>query len=142
MTKSKAFQFAALFLVKLLFWNIACSREFPLPQSRKLADLTVIFSTEPEPPRVGENRLRVELLEASNRRVSDARVNFVYSIIPKKAPKGQPAAYFAGIQAQLGPEKIYTAPARLDMAGQWHVVVKVEKSGKLLPPVGFDILVE
>ncbi|WDT73698.1 MAG: FixH family protein (plasmid) [Candidatus Manganitrophus sp.] len=92
------------------------------PQTKKAGDLTLTLSTEPTPPRDGENLLRLKVTDASGKPVENAKVIFSYTMpMPGMKAVKAPAAFKNGQ---------YEGKAKFGMAGTWEVTVLVTPSGK------------
>lgn len=92
------------------------------PPTKKAGDLTLTLSTEPTPPRDGENLLRLKVTDASGKPVENAKVVFSYTMpMPGMKAVKAPAAFKNGQ---------YEGKAKFGMAGTWEVTVLVTPSGK------------
>ncbi|MCG3117840.1 MAG: efflux RND transporter periplasmic adaptor subunit [Candidatus Manganitrophus sp. SA1] len=92
------------------------------PQTRKAGDLTLTLSTEPAPPRDGENLLRLKVIDASGKPVENAKVIFSYTMpMPGMKAVKAPAAFKNGQ---------YEGKAKFGMAGTWEVTAIVTPPGK------------
>lgn len=92
------------------------------PQTKKAGDLTLTLSTEPAPPKEGQNLIRLKVVDASGKPVEDAKVVFSY-IMPMPGMKAAKApASFKNGQ--------YEAKVNFGMAGTWEVTALIGRSGK------------
>ncbi len=90
---------------------------------KKIGGLTLIVSTEPAPPRVGENQIRVKLTDEAGKPVPTAKVLLTYTMpMPGMMPATIPMA--------LGKDGVYEAKANLGMGGQWDLTITVQRAGK------------
>lgn len=90
---------------------------------KKVGTLTLVLSTEPTPPRIGENRIRVTVSDETGKQVSTARVLLTYSMpMPGMLP--------ATIPMEGGKDGMYEAKANLGMGGQWDLTVTVQRAGR------------
>ena len=93
------------------------------PQEKKIQDLTLVLSTQPEKTKAGENLVRVKITDKAGKPVNDANVSFIFNMsMPGMAPsKGE---------GKLSKDGIYEAKANFPMAGAWDVTVSVQRSGQ------------
>lgn len=102
---------------------------------KKTADgLTLGFSTDPTPARMGDNRVHVTITDINNKPVSDAKVQLTYTMpmsgmIPATVP-------MAG-----GEPGMYKAKVNLGMAGQWDLTIEVQRSGQPEVKETFSVMV-
>jgi len=93
------------------------------PMEKKVADLILTLSTQPEKTKAGENIIRLKVADKSGKPVTDAQVSFQYTMampgmVPSKA------------EAKHSKEGSYEVKANFAMAGQWDVTVGVRRSGQ------------
>ena len=93
------------------------------PQEKKVQDLTLSFSTQPEKVKAGENVLRLKITDKAGNPAKDAQVAFQYTMnmqgmVPSKA------------EATLSKDGFYETKANLGMQGEWEVTVMVRRSGQ------------
>ncbi len=93
------------------------------PQEKKVAGITLTFSTAPVPAKVGDNLLRVRLTDGKGETIRNAKVSFSFTM-------PMPGMTDVGAQATLSNEGFYEAKANLGMGGTWHVTVKATIPGK------------
>ncbi|MBA3967421.1 MAG: FixH family protein [Nitrospirales bacterium] len=88
-----------------------------------LADgLALVFSTEPSPPRVGENRMVATVTDATGNPVSRARVRLTYTMpFQNMTPATVPLR-----EEQKG---VYEAIVNLSMGGLWDIQVGITQRG-------------
>src|SRR5882724_9475482 len=94
------------------------------PQAK--AELT----TEPDPPRRGENTFRVKLTDATGAPIAGAEVSVTFSM------PAMPAMGMAAMRMQVPlTEKgngLYEGPGKLDSGGTWQVTVIAKKNGQVV----------
>jgi mono/diheme cytochrome c family protein len=110
------------------------TRTNPFPATQKVDGLTVAFSLEPSPPRVGENTLQVRLTDEKGRSIPDAQVQVSLSM---------PAMQMTGPTLSLRPLKdgTYTGLVLLGMEGAWRAEVTILRPGAKPVRASFDFLV-
>lgn len=92
------------------------------PQTKKTGDLTLTLSTEPTPPKDGENLLRLKVVDPSGKPVENAKVVFSYTMpMPGMKAVKAPASFKNGQ---------YEGKAKFGMAGTWEVTAIVTPPGK------------
>ncbi len=85
--------------------------------ARGAGDLKINLTTTPSPPKVGENRLRIEVKDAAGAPVSNANVEVNTGMAGMPGPK---------LTARAAKDPgIYEATANLGMAGAWTIEVAV-----------------
>ncbi len=90
---------------------------------KKAAGMRIILSTEPSPPRVGDDRIRVQVADEAGKPVLTVKVLLTYTMpIPGMIP--------ATIPMTLGKDDVYEATANLGMGGQWDLTVTVQRVGQ------------
>ncbi|MFN4179765.1 MAG: FixH family protein [Armatimonadota bacterium] len=104
------------------------------PQTRTSDDLTVTFALQPDPPRVGDNKLQVRLTDVKGQPVIDAKVQVKFSM---------PNMRMAGPTVSLRHDKngVYIGSVLLGMEGAWRAEVTVQRSDKKPIVVTFDFIV-
>lgn len=93
------------------------------PMEKKVGDLTLQLSTEPQKTKAGENTLRLKITDKSGKPVTEAQVSFQYTMampgmVPSKA------------EAKHSKDGFYETKANFGMAGQWDVTVNVRRPGQ------------
>jgi Cu(I)/Ag(I) efflux system membrane fusion protein len=93
------------------------------PQEKKVQDLTLTFLTQPDKPKVGENLIRLKIMDKSGAIVKDAQVSFVFNMtMPGMIPsKGE---------GKLAKDGFYETKTVLAMAGEWEVTAVIRRSGQ------------
>jgi Cu(I)/Ag(I) efflux system membrane fusion protein len=101
--------------------------EAPTPMAasdrgRKVDGLTVVLSTDPASPCIGENTIRVTVSDEKDKPLSKATVQLTYTMpMPGMSP--------ATIPMVLAKEGAYEATANLGMGGQWDLTVTIQRVG-------------
>ena len=86
-----------------------------------MGDLIVAFSTIPAKPTVGEDVLRVKLIDAAGGTIRDAVVTFdVTMTMPGMTMMEETAAMT---------RDVYQAHMNFGMAGEWQITVKIQWAG-------------
>jgi membrane fusion protein, copper/silver efflux system len=93
------------------------------PQEKKVNDLALILTTQPEKAKAGENLVRLKITDKAGNVVKDAQVSFAVKMtMPGMAPsKGD---------GKLTKEGFYEAKVNLAMAGGWEVTVLMRRPGQ------------
>ncbi|MBA5867540.1 MAG: efflux RND transporter periplasmic adaptor subunit [Nitrospira sp. CR1.3] len=90
---------------------------------KKTGGLTLVVSTEPASPRIGENQIRVKLTDETGKLMSAAKVLLTYTMpMPGMMPATIPMA--------LGKDGVFEAKANLGMGGQWDLTITVQRPGQ------------
>lgn len=92
---------------------------------KKAGEFDVKVSIDKNPPIVGDNKVEVEIKDASGKYVTDAKVVVDYSM---PAMPGMPAMNYKTDAVVKGDE--YKAVMNLSMSGSWNIAVKITKAGK------------
>lgn len=91
-------------------------------RERKVGGLTVVLSTEPTSPRIGENTIRVTVTDEKGKPLSKANVQLTYTMpMPGMIP--------ATIPMVLTTQGAHEATANLGMGGQWDLTVTIQRAG-------------
>jgi Cu(I)/Ag(I) efflux system membrane fusion protein len=93
------------------------------PAEKKVADMTLSLSTQPEKTKAGENTLRLKIADKGGKPVTDAQVSFQYTMampgmVPSKA------------EAKHSKDGVYESKATFSMSGAWDVTVNVRRPGQ------------
>ncbi len=99
-------------------------------------DLKVQVTTD-RTPASGRNVVTVRLFDRAGRPVTDALVR-VYWMMPPMGTMPLMKGYADAKRSDTG----YRAVMNLENSGGWHIMVKVKRAGRLLPPMRFDINAE
>ena len=101
-------------------------KQSPIRQEKMVGEFAFTLSTDPSPPRVGENRLLVQVTDGSGRAVPNINLTLT-STMP------MPGMPVTTTSLRLREKGLYEASINLGMAGQWDLTVIVQrKSG---PPI-------
>jgi hypothetical protein len=93
------------------------------PQEKTVGTLKLRVSTAPEPAKLGDNTLRIEVKDAQGQPVTDATVALEYTM-------DMPGMMIDKAQASHGGGGVYEAKVRFTMAGPWGVTVSVQRPGQ------------
>jgi Cu(I)/Ag(I) efflux system membrane fusion protein len=93
------------------------------PQEKTAGDLRLRLRTQPDPVKVGDNRLRIEVKDTRGQLVTDAILTLDYTMdMPGMMIDKAQAAHVGG--------GVYEAKLRFAMAGPWGVTVGVQRPGQ------------
>lgn len=87
-------------------------------------DVMIKVSLLNDPPVVGKNKVKIEVMDADGKRVTDAKVRVYYSMVPMKGMT--PMEYKA--RAKLDGDG-YIASLDIMMKGRWEMRFKVKRKG-------------
>jgi len=90
------------------------------PTEKKVGDLTLTLSTQPEKTKPGENILRLKVIDKSGKPVTDAQISFQYTM-------AMPGMVLSKAEGKHSKDGIYETKANLAMAGAWDVTVIVRR---------------
>jgi Cu(I)/Ag(I) efflux system membrane fusion protein len=93
------------------------------PQEKKVQDLTLTLSTQPDKPKAGENLLRLKITDRAGNPVKDAQVSFQYTM-------NMPGMVLSKADAKLSKDGFYETKANMGMMGEWDVTVSVRRPGQ------------
>jgi membrane fusion protein, copper/silver efflux system len=93
------------------------------PMEKKVGDLTLTLSTQPEKTKAGENTLRLKIVDKGGKPVTDAQVSFQYTM-------AMPSMALSKAEAKHSKDGLYETKANFGMAGVWDVTVGVRRSGQ------------
>jgi RND family efflux transporter MFP subunit len=89
---------------------------------KKAGELTLVFSTDPAPVRMGENRIQVTVKDEAGKPVSLPNVLLTFTMpMPGMIP--------ATVPMTQGKQGTYEATVNLGMAGQWDLTITIHRSG-------------
>lgn len=89
---------------------------------KKSGNLTLIFSTDPMPPRMGDNLILVTVKDEADKPVANAKVQLTYTMpMPGMIP--------ATVSMAAGKSGRYEAKVNLGMAGQWNLTIVIQRPG-------------
>jgi membrane fusion protein, copper/silver efflux system len=93
------------------------------PMEKKVGDLTLTLSTQPEKTKAGENILRLKIVDKGGKPVNDAQVSFQYTM-------AMAGMVVSKAEAKLSKDGLYETKANFGMAGEWEVTVLVRRPGQ------------
>jgi len=93
------------------------------PAEKKVGSLAVTVSTAPDPAKLGENTLRVQVKDSTGKPVTDATVSLDYTM-------DMPGMLIDKADAKHTGGGVYEAPVRFAMAGPWGVTVSIRRPGQ------------
>lgn len=104
--------------------EVAAAKKSPAGMiEKKAGGLTLAFSTDPTPARMGENRIQVTVADQNGKPVTNAKVQLTFTMpMPGMIPATVPMA--------AGKSGTYEAKVNLGMAGQWDLTVTIQRSGQ------------
>lgn len=91
------------------------------PMEKKVGDVTLTLSTQPEKTKAGDNILRLKVTDKSGKPATDAQVSFQYTM---------PGMALSKAQAKHSKDGTYETKANFGMAGEWEVTVIVRRPGQ------------
>src|SRR6266571_2685156 len=98
----------------------------PVSETRQVSGFSLTLSTVPDKPKAGENVLRLKLADQAGKPVTNAQVEFVYTM-------PMPGMMESNAKAAHTKDGIYEAKALLGMGGTWVVTANVTLPN--LPPI-------
>ncbi len=111
-----------------------------LTLDHQAAGLTVILTTQPSPPRAGENLLRIDLTDAQNQPLPHAQVRLV--LTQALTMPGMHSDRPKEIEATSTHVGVYVGRAHLATPVRWEVIVKVVRPGHPATDAVFYLNVE
>jgi Cu(I)/Ag(I) efflux system membrane fusion protein len=93
------------------------------PMEKKVQDLTLTLSTQPEKTKAGENILRLKITDKNGKPVTDAQVSFHYTM-------AMPGMVVSKAEAKLCKEGFYETKANFGMKGEWEVTALMRRLGQ------------
>ena len=116
-----------MFLVVMVLLLAVAGAAFAsgLEVKQKAGEYNVEVKFDKNPAVSGDNSIEIEVKDASNQYVTDAKVRVDYTM---PAMPGMPAMNYK-TDATLSGRK-YTARVNFSMSGSWNVAVKITKGGK------------
>jgi hypothetical protein len=100
--------------------------------------LAIDYSGNPDPPRAGDNRLRVIVKRPDGSAVTDATVTAVFSMPPMPA-MNMPAMTTTTI-LEHETDGQYRGNAQLSMGGTWYVTIAVSRGAEELGSRKFSVV--
>jgi len=107
-------------------------------QSASIGQTTVTFSSEPDPPKAGDNGFLVTVKQADGTPITDARVMAVFSM-PAMPSMNMPAMRSEATLEHQG-AGVYRGMGQLSMSGTWNVAVSVSRGGQDLGSARFSVV--
>ncbi|ALA59319.1 Efflux transporter, RND family, MFP subunit (modular protein) [Nitrospira moscoviensis] len=99
------------------------SKRSEFEQHKQADGLSISLSTQPASPRIGQNVIRVTVINKDGKPVSNANVQLTYTMpMPGMMP--------ATVPMKRGKDGTYEATVNLGMAGQWDLTITVERPGQ------------
>jgi len=96
--------------------------------------MKVSLFTEPDPPKVGENVMRAKIMDEKGAPLTDVRVaEFAYF----RFEEGKQQGFLKASPAQTRGGNEYVGTVNFSEAGQWKVVLALERGGHRIDPVTF-----
>ena len=93
------------------------------PREKTVGSLKLRVSTAPEPAKLGDNTLRIEIMDAKGQPITDAVVALEYTM-------DMPGMKIDKAQAVHTRGGVYEAKARFTMVGPWGITVRVQQPGQ------------
>lgn len=100
-------------------------------QEKQVDGLVITLSTEPDPPRLGENRIVVKLKDKASKPMSDAKILLTYTM-PGMVPTMLPMEFKS--------DGRYEATPNLGMASQWDLTVTVQRPNRPEVKTTFSVM--
>jgi hypothetical protein len=108
--------------------------------STKRAGTTIVFRTQPDPPKAGENQFEVTVKDKNGNGVTDAEVSVMF-VMP-----AMPAMNMGEMRrtVKLEPSSggVYRGKGEVPTAGQWNVTITVFEHGRALASKKLTITVK
>ena len=105
------------------------------PTEKKIGDLTLTLSTQPEKAKAGENILRLKITDKAGNPIKDAQVSFNYTM-------NMAGMVASKAEAKLSKDGFYESKANLGMTGEWEVTVIVGRPGQKDIQEKFKVMAE
>ena len=93
------------------------------PTEKKVQDLTLTLSTQPEKTKPGENLLRLKITDRNGKPVTDAQVSFQYTM-------NMAGMTVSKAEAKPSKDGSYETKISFAMAGEWEVTTIVRRPGQ------------
>lgn len=93
------------------------------PMEKKIGDLTITLSTQPEKTIAGENTLRLRIVDKDSKPVTDAKVSFQYTM-------NMAGMLISKSEAKHTNDGLYETKVNFGMAGTWDVTVIILRPGQ------------
>ncbi len=102
----------------------------PAASAAKASQIQIDFSTEPNPPRPGGNKVRVKLTGSDGKPLPSVQVTAAF-FMPAMPDMGMAAVHAAATLVDKG-NGLYEGPLQLPSGGTWQVTVTVQRGGQTL----------
>lgn len=90
---------------------------------KQVGGLTLALSTEPVPPRIGENLIRIIVKDEAGKPIAHTKVQLTYTMpMPGMMP--------ATVPMKVAKDGAYEAKVNLGMGGRWDLTVTVQRVGQ------------
>jgi Cu(I)/Ag(I) efflux system membrane fusion protein len=90
----------------------------------RLKNMTLAVAVTPDPPKAGENTIKVKLTDAAGKIIRDAKVE-ITAVMP-----GMPSMGMLEMRSEVKTEfknGVFEAPVRLSRDGNWSIFIKVDE---------------
>jgi hypothetical protein len=108
------------------------------PAATSTEGVTIEFSSEPDPPKSGDNTIEVTVRQPDGTAITDAAVTAVFSM------PAMPAMNMPAMRAEARLTHVeggrYTGMGQLSMAGTWNVTVTATRDGEPIGRRSFSIV--
>jgi Cu(I)/Ag(I) efflux system membrane fusion protein/cobalt-zinc-cadmium efflux system membrane fusion protein len=112
------------------FQNFAPPAQPAAAAAQAAEQAQIAFSTQPSPPRKGDNTLRVKLTGSDGRPVAGAQVTVTF-FMPAMPAMGMAAEHASATLMDKG-DGSYEAPLQLPSGGTWQVTVTARRNGQAI----------
>lgn len=120
--------------------DVQAGEDRGLTLHHQAAGLTVTLTTQPSPPRAGENLLRVDLTDVQGQPIPHAQVRLVLTqAFPMPGMHPEPSREIEATSTHAG---VYAGRVHLATPGPWEVIVKVVRPGRPATQALFYLTVE
>jgi nitrogen fixation protein FixH len=109
-----------------------------VPAATSTEGVTIEFSSEPDPPKSGDNTIEVTVRQPDGTAISDAVVTAVFSM------PAMPAMNMPAMRAEAKLSHVeggrYQGMGQLSMSGTWNVTVTATRDGEPIGRRSFSIV--
>lgn len=105
--------------------------------SASAAQIQIAFTTQPSPPRKGDNTVRITLTGPDSKPVNDAKVTVTFFMAAMPA-MGMPAEHAQATLTSAG-NGAYSGSLQLPSGGSWQVTVTAQHAGQTIATKQFSI---
>ncbi|HXH13334.1 MAG TPA: FixH family protein [Alphaproteobacteria bacterium] len=120
--------------------DVRAGEDRGLTLHHQAAGLTVTLTTQPSPPRAGENLLRVDLTDVQGQPIPHAQVRLVLTqAFPMPGMHPEPSREIEATSTHVGG---HVGRIHLATPGRWEVIVKVVRPGRPATQALFYLTVE